>query len=53
MQITARTFPFSANATLTLKLEAQLGAGYGWEIAEMDRELLARVGQRAVEGIPT
>lgn len=34
----------STKARLTLKLEAQLGTGYGWEIAELDKDRLEPAG---------
>ncbi len=38
-----------AKATLTVKLEAQLGTGYGWQIAELDKERLEPVGPPTLE----
>jgi predicted secreted protein len=41
----------SSKETLTLKLEAQLGTGYGWDIAEVDKDRLEPAGAPTIERV--
>jgi predicted secreted protein len=46
-----KTVVVPAKGTLTIKLPAQLGTGYSWEVSDIDKDRLSMAGKPIIETI--